>query len=141
MRYLLDTCTISELVKRGEPDQGVLEWLGQQEEERLFLSAITLGEIQAGISKLPEAPRRLQLATWLDADLRQRFSGRILAFDAEVALVWGTKRGELASKGVLLPVADSLIAATAIAHGMVVVTRNERDLRLCGAMTVNPWKG
>lgn len=139
MSYLLDTCVISELVKRGNPDSGVVGWLNQQDEDRLFLSSITLGEIQAGISKLPDSARRLELISWLDNDLRHRFASRILPVDLEVALVWGSKRGELARSGVTLPFADSLIAATAMAHGMTVVTRNVADLQRCGAMTLNPW--
>lgn len=139
MSYLLDTCVISELVKRGNPDSGVVGWLNQQDEDRLFLSSITLGEIQAGISKLPDSARRLELISWLDNDLRHRFASRILPVDLEVALVWGSKRGELARIGVTLPFADGLIAATAMAHGMTVVTRNVADLQRCGAMTLNPW--
>lgn len=139
MSYLLDTCVISELVKKAPPDAGVVAWLEQQNEDRLFLSAITIGEIQAGISKLPDSSRKTQLLSWLDNDLRRRFLDRILAIDLEVALVWGSKRGELSQIGVTLPFADSLIAATALAHGMTVVTRNVWDLQRCGAITLNPW--
>lgn len=91
MRYLLDTGLISELVRRGPPNAGVMAWLDQQDEDRLFLSAITLGEIQAGISKLPDSAHRLRLVTWLDQDLQRRFAGRILSFEADAALVWGTQ--------------------------------------------------
>jgi predicted nucleic acid-binding protein len=79
------------------------------------------------------------LATWIDVELPQRFPSRVLAVDSTVAQMWGVKRGESAARGVVLPPADAQIAATAIVHGMVVVTRNEVDLQRCGATTVNPW--
>ena len=138
MNYLLDTCVVSDLVKPA-PDVGLLAWLGHQTEENLFLSVITLGEFQAGISKLPDSSRKAMLTSWLNLDLMKRFSGRILAVDAEVAVTWGIKRGESAARGILLPFADAQIAATAIVHGMTVVTRNVTDLERCGAMTLNPW--
>lgn len=139
MNYLLDTCLISELVKKAFPNPGVVAWLNQQDEDRLFLSAITIGEIQAGISKLIDSARKTDLLSWLDNDLRRRFSNRILPIDLEVALVWGSKRGDASRNGVTLPFADSLIAATALAHGMTVVSRNASDLQRCGAMILNPW--
>ena len=138
MKYLLDTCVVSDLVKPA-PDVGLLAWLGHQTEENLFLSVISLGEIQAGISKLPDLSRKAMLTSWLNLDLMKRFSGRILAVDAEVAVAWGIKRGESAARGILLPFADAQIAATAIRHGMTVVTRNVTDLERGGAMTLNPW--
>lgn len=139
MRYVLDTCLVSDLLK-PVPNPGVVEWLSHQPEATLFLSVLTIGEIQAGISKLPDSPRKAMLASWLSNDLMQRFQGRILPIDADVALVWGVKRGEAAARGSVLPLADSQIAATAIVRGMTVVTRNVADLQRCGAMTLNPWR-
>lgn len=138
MNYLLDTCLVSELV-RSLPNEGVLAWLAAQAEERLFLSVVTLGEIQAGVSKLADSRRKAELMRWLNDDLRRRFHGRLAPVDDEVALIWGIKRGEAAAAGTTLPLADSLIAATAVAHGMTVVTRNTQDLKRCGAMTLDPW--
>jgi predicted nucleic acid-binding protein len=138
VNYLLDTCFVSELVKPS-PNQGAVDWLENQAEERLYLSVITLGELQAGVSKLADSPRKALLLRWLNDDLTQRFTGRLLPVGSEAALVWGIKRGEAAAGGQTLPLADSLIAATAIAHGMTVVTRNTGDLQRCGAMTLNPW--
>lgn len=114
-------------------------WLSHQPEPSLFLSVITLGEIQAGISKLPESSRKAMLASWVNNDLMQRFQGRILSVDTEVAVAWGIKRGEAAALGNVLPLADSQIAATAITRGMTVVTRNVADMQRCGALTLNPW--
>lgn len=138
MNYLLDTCVISELIE-PEADPGVTGWLGAQEEHRLYISVVTLGQIQAGISKLADSRRKLALVSWLNNDMTSRFSGRLLAVDAEVAIIWGTKRGRAAASGRTLPLADSLIAASAIARGMTVVTRNTYDFEQCGSMTLNPW--
>lgn len=138
MKYLLDTCFVSDMVK-PVPNPGVVEWLSRQPEATLFLSVVTLGEIQAGISKLPESRRQAMLTSWIANDLMQRFQGRILPVDTEVALVWGIKRGETAARGEVLPLADSQIAATAIVRGLTVVTRNVADIQRCGALTLNPW--
>lgn len=138
MKYLLDTCFVSDLVK-PTPNPGVIAWLAHQPEPALFLSVVTLGEIQAGISKLPESSRKAMLMSWVNNDLIQRFQGRILPIDTEVALTWGIKRGEAAAVGRVLPLADSQIAATAIVRGLTVVTHNVADLLQCGALTLNPW--
>jgi predicted nucleic acid-binding protein len=138
LNYLLDTCLISELVKPA-PNPGVLDWLDAQPEERIFLSVVTLGEIQAGISKLVDSRRKLALMSWLENELLPRFAHRLLPVSPDVALLWGKKRGDAAVSGATLPLADSLIAATAMSHGMTVVTRNTSDLQRCGALTLNPW--
>lgn len=138
MKYVLDTCLVSDLAK-PTPNPGVVAWLSHQPEANLYLSVVTLGEIQSSISKMPDSPRKSVLASWVSNDLLQRFKGRMLHVDRDVALVWGTKRGESAARGKVLPLADSQIAATAIVHGMTVVTRNVADFQLCEAMTLNPW--
>ena len=138
MSYLLDTCLISELVKPS-PNQGVLDWLNGQLEERIFLSVVTIGEIQAGISKLAESRRKIDLMTWLENQMLPRFERRVLPVSPDIAMLWGKKHGEAAARGTTLPLADSFIAATAMTHGMTVVTRNTADLERCGALTLNPW--
>lgn len=138
MKYLLDTCLISELVKR-EPNPAVMSWLDEQDEQKLFLSVLNLGELQKGISKLPDGARKSELQAWVALDLVERFTGRILEIDLETALCWGRLQGEAEQAGVKLPVMDSLIAATANEHGLVVVTRNVRDIERCGATVCNPW--
>lgn len=138
MKYLLDTCLISELVKK-EPNPSVVAWLDEQDEQKLFLSVLNLGELQKGISKLPESTRKSELQAWIALDLVERFDGRIIEVDLETALCWGRIQGETEQTGVKLPVMDSLIAATAAAHGLVVVTRNVRDMERCGATVCNPW--
>lgn len=138
MKFCLDTCLISELVKK-EPNAAVVRWLDRQDEARLFLSVLTLGELQKGISKLPAGSKRDALQTWVEHDLVERFAGRILAIDQETALAWGRLQGEAEQRGERLPVMDSLIAATALAHGLVVVTRNTKDIERCQVKVCDPW--
>lgn len=139
MKYLLDTCLISELVKK-EPNPAVVSWLDNQEEQTLFLSVLNLGELQKGISKLPDCVKKDELQSWVTLDLVERFAGRIIDIDLETALRWGIVLGEAEQRGEKLPVMDALIAATATAHGLVVVTRNVRDMERCGARVCNPWE-
>jgi len=139
VKYLLDTCLISELVKK-EPNPGVVNWLDEQDELTLFLSVLNLGELQKGISKLPDGTKKDELQAWIGLDLVERFSGRTLDIDLETALFWGRIQGEAERAGEKLPVMDSLIAATVAAHGLVVVTRNVRDMERCGVRACNPWE-
>lgn len=139
MKYLLDTNVISELIKK-EPHPGVLRWINQRSEDTLFLSAITLGELQKGISKLRDTVRIGRLQDWVDQDLAERFKNRILPIDSEVALTWGRLQGNAEQTGSPLPAMDSLIAATALTHHLVVVTRNVKDLERCQAQVFNPWQ-
>jgi len=138
MKYLLDTCLVSELVKK-DPNPAVVSWLDEQDEQKLFLSVLNLGELQKGISKLPDGAKKEELQAWVALDLVERFTGRILELDLETALCWGRIQGEAEQAGEKLPVMDSLIAATAKAHGLVVVTRNVRDIERCGVKVCNPW--
>jgi toxin FitB len=138
VKYLLDTCLISELVKK-EPNPAVVNWLDEQDEQTLFLSVLNLGELQKGISKLPDGSKKNELQAWVALDLVERFTGRILEIDLETALCWGRLQGEAEQAGVKLPVMDSLIAATASAHGLIVVTRNVRDIERCRVRVFNPW--
>ncbi len=138
MKYLLDTCLISELVKKV-PHPAVVSWLDEQEEQSLFLSVLTIGELQKGISKLPVGARKDELQSWVEHDLTLRFTGRIIEIELEAMLIWGRLQGESERKGESLPVMDSLIAATAKAHGLVVVTRNVKDIERCKARICNPW--
>lgn len=139
MKYLLDTCLISELVKKS-PNASVLGWLDKQDEDQLYLSALTIGEFQKGISKLADARKKEELQIWLSSDLGSRFERRILNIDTEVAVRWGELIGEAERRGKRLPVIDSLIAATAAVHNLTVVTRNTGDLEECAVRVLNPWK-
>ena len=138
MSYLIDTCVISELVSR-QPNQQVITWIDQVDDQLVFLSVITVGEIKRGIEKLPESQRKNRLDDWLNGDLLIRFDDRIVAIDLPVMLTWGTLVASLESLGRSLPAIDSLIAAIALHHDLQLVTRNEKDFAGAGLTIVNPW--
>ena len=137
--FLLDTNTVSELVS-VKPNQRVAEWLEASDENQLYLSVMTLGEIRQGVAALPQSKKRTLLETWLEVDLQSRFAGRILPVDREVADRWGWLMAESQGKGMTLPVVDCLLAATALQHNLIVVTRNVSDFGLTGLSVVNPWE-
>lgn len=139
MKYLLATCVLSEVV-RPRPNRGVIAWMESSNEDALFLSVLTLGEIQKGIEKLAVSKRRNALQTWLDRDLRNRFAGRILEIDADVALTWARVQATLERQGAPIPTIDGLLCATALAHNLTVVTRNTADFQPSGASTYDPWQ-
>lgn len=138
MSYLLDTCVISELVKL-KPNRNVVTWLRSCPEEETYLSTITIGEIQKGISKLTESKKKAELQRWLDNDLIRRFDRRIIGIDQDVAKRWGVLVAQSETTGRKIPVIDSLIAATGLVRNMVVVTRNTADIAVSGVITYNPW--
>lgn len=139
MSFVLDTSVISELVKKV-PHEGVVSWLSRQDEESLYLSVLTLGELEKGISKLRASAHRDRLRTWLTRDLAARFADRLLPIDVAVAARWGMLAANAEKRGTPLPVIDSLIAATAMEHGFSVVTRNVTDFERCGVACVDPWQ-
>lgn len=139
MKYLLDTCVISECIKPA-PSKKVLSWLEACDESTLFLSVLTMGEIQRGITKLKNGKRKTQIQHWLDVHLRARFSERILSIDQDVAQTWGRIQGETERHGIPLPTIDGLLAATALTHNLVFVTRNVKDVRPTPVAVLNPWK-
>jgi len=117
----------------------VTRWLREMPEDSLYLSVLTLGELQKGVAKLIDARRREKLGRWIEEELRTRFSQRVLPICAEVAERWGRIAGEAERRGETLPVIDALLAATALEHELVVVTRNTRDIARAGADVQNPW--
>ena len=138
MKYLLDTCVVSELVKE-EPHPAVIRWLDECDENAIYLSVITIGELMKGIAKLADGDRKETLQSWISNDLAVRFERRILEIDTEAAWAWGMMLGEAERRGEKLPVVDSLIAATANVHDLIVVTRNEQDMARCRVKVFNPW--
>lgn len=138
MNFLLDTNVLSE-VRRPEPDHRVLRWLHEVDEDRTFISVISLAEIRKGVRLLPEGRRRDALAAWLSQDLPDRFSGRILVVDTPVSLQWGDLVADCRRKGTALSILDAFLAATAIVHDLRLVTRNLRDFASLGIETLNPW--
>ena len=138
-QYLLDTCVLSEFVK-PKPERKVIDWLNSVDLEAVFLSAITVGEIQFGISNRPPSNRRTELEVWLNEALPQQFGGRILALDVDTFVKWGKMTADQKRKGEAQCVMDSLITATALEHKMVLVTRNVDDFKVSGLSVFNPWE-
>lgn len=136
MSYLLDTNVLSEL-RRKTPDARVVRWFSQRPAGTLYLSVLTLGEIRKGIEMLADQRRRLALMDWLDIELPAFFSGRVLDIDTAVADRWGRI---VAHAGRPLPSIDSLLIATAVQHGMTLVSRNLRDVEGLGAPVLSPWQ-
>lgn len=139
MKYLLDTCAISETI-RPRPDQNFLDWFCVQEEKNLFLSLITLGELYKGAFKVQDIKRQEALLIWINSNLKSRFRNRIIPFSDAVMATWGKLNGENEKNGKKLSVIDSLIAATAINHELIVVTRNEKDFFGSALKLFNPWQ-
>ena len=127
---------LSEVV-RPAPEAAVLTWLDKNRVG--FLSALTIGELQKGIESLPEGIKRRQLRAWLEKKVFPEFFERILPIDLEIALGWGNLQAELQATGAKLPVVDGLLAATALAHRLTLVTRNSKDFARTGVQIVNPW--
>jgi predicted nucleic acid-binding protein len=137
--FLLDTVALSDGLKK-QPNRGLLKWLAAVEDDDLYISALTVAELQKGIAKLSSHdPRRLQLERWLVFELLPRFGRRVLTFDAETARHWGNMVAAAAGRGSVLSIVDSQIAATASLNSLKVVTRNERDFVASGVGTLNPW--
>lgn len=135
MRYLLDTNVVSEAVKR-RPAPQVRAWLEQAPASGLYLSVVSLGELRQGIEAAEPGAWRDKLDRWLSVELPQGFTGRILDVDPAVADLWGRL---MAAAPRTPAVADALIAATALRHGLAVVTRNTQDFQFPGLRSVNPW--
>jgi toxin FitB len=139
MNYLLDTCVLSEFTRR-QPEQKVLEWLEKIPEEKLYLSVITIGEVQHGIERLPSSQRKTELLLWLNNALIERFEGRILALDTATMLVWATLTAQMERAGRPTGSMDGLMVATALRHQMIIATRNTSDFLPCGVQVINPWE-
>ena len=135
MSYLVDTNVLSEL-RRRDPHPGVVAWVAERPATTLHISVLTLGEIRKGIEALGGSERKLRLLDWLETDLPAFFAGRILPVDDSVADRWGRL---LAAAGRPLPAIDSLLAATALTHGLALVTRNVDDFPHIGLEVINPW--
>jgi predicted nucleic acid-binding protein len=136
--FLLDTNVPSELT-RPRSDPHVEKWLDDANDDELYLSVISLGEMLKGVTVLPEGKRREGLQRWLDGTLRPWFQGRILPISDAIAERWGVLAGECQLKGRPLKLADGLIAATALEHDLAVVTRNVRDFTGLGVGVIDPW--
>jgi len=138
MKYLLDTCVISELIK-PKADKNVISWIKNQNEDSLYLSVLTFGEIEKGIEKSPDEVRKRKLKLWVEEDLKKRFEGRIIPVNMDVSVKWGTIQGKAELLGKPLPAIDGLIAVSGLVHNCIVVTRNVSDMEQSTVELLNPW--
>lgn len=139
MKYLLDTCVISELVAK-QPNPNMLGWIDTIDADSVYISVITVGEITKGIEKLPNSKRRQELSDWLENELLIRFQDNLIELDVNILIQWGKLNARLEISGQRAPAIDSLIAATALEHELILVTRNESDFVETGVEILNPWK-
>ena len=137
MSFLLDTNVVSEWT-RPRPNPGVIEWLAQADEDRVFISVITLAELRHGVERLPAGKRRSQLDEWLREALPLRFEKRVLAVDEAVGDACGRVVSHREGIGRPIQAMDALIAATAKVHHLTVVTRNVDDFKP-SVDAINPW--
>jgi toxin FitB len=137
--FLLDTNIPSELI-RVKPEPAVAQWVHAADDTELYLSVVSIGEICKGFTVHPEEHRRTHLRRWLDDVLRPWFEGRILPVTEAIAERWGILDGQCQLKGVTLNAPDGLIAATALEHGLTIVTRNVKDFASLGIVIFNPWE-
>lgn len=138
MSYLLDTNIVSEWVK-PRPEPKVVNWLADIDEDRVFLSVVTLAELRHGVERLSVSRRRTRLDEWLRHDLPARFEGRVLPMDETIAAAWGVIVARREAKGRPIGVMDAWIAATAETHELTLVTRNAADFRDAVSAVLDPW--
>ena len=138
MRTLVDTCVLSEVQRRhGNPQvRARLEAIDQAD---LYLSVLTLGELKKGIEKLRASRKKRSLTDWFD-QLTLHSPRRILPVDHETAVIWGEVAAKCERKGRAIPAVDGLIAATALRHGLHLMTRNTADFEPTGVLLINPWE-
>ncbi len=139
MNYLLDTCVLSEYTRR-QPNAKVIRWIEGIDEEKFFLSAITIGEIYHGLERLPESRRKTELITWINNELIARFAQRVLSLDAQTMFLRGSLVARMENTGHPMSLMDSLIVASAFQHNLIIVTRNVNDFLPCGIQVTNPWE-
>ena len=137
MRFLLDTNAVSEWVK-PRPNPGLIRWMEAADEDRIFISVVSLAELRYGVERMPTGRRRSRLEQWLRHELPLRFESRILPVDTAVAEAWGKTVSRSESAGRPIGVMDGFLAATAEIHQLTLVTRNVSDFSLLKAV-LNPW--
>lgn len=138
MNYLLDTNVVSEWTK-PRPNPGVVTWLAQADEDRVFLSVITLAELRHGVERMADGVRKARLDAWLTDELPLRFEGRVLTVDAAAADTWGRLLARVQAAGRPVGAMDAFLAAIAERHALTLVTRNVADLKPFGLPVLNPW--
>jgi predicted nucleic acid-binding protein len=135
LSYLIDTNVLSEL-RRRDPHVNLVRWLADRPSSALYLSVLTLGALRKGIEVLDEGERKRRLIDWMEVDLPAYFSGRILSVNVAVSDRWGRLMAQ--AKRPLLAI-DGLLAATALVHGLTLVTRNVKDFDHPGLTVLDPW--
>jgi predicted nucleic acid-binding protein len=138
VNFLLDTNLVSEWIK-PRPDPGVVGWLADVDEDRVFISVVTLAELRHGIERLAMGLRRKRLNEWIENELLSRFDERILAIDVATAEAWGGIVAHREGLGRPIGTMDAFIAATAQVHKLTLATRNQTDFELSVGAIVNPW--
>ena len=137
MSFLLDTNAVSEWVK-PRPNPGLIGWMESADEDRIFISVVSLAELGYGVERMATGRRRSRLEQWLRHELPLRFESRILPVDTEVAEAWGKIVSRSEAAGRPIGAMDAFLAATAETHQMTLVTHNVSDFRLLKAV-LNPW--
>lgn len=136
---LLDTNVLSEPLRRA-PEPRVIAWIDAQPMETLFLSAVTVAELRAGVALLPAGKRRLGLQENLEKRVLPLFAGRVLPFDLACTQAYATLMARARSAGLAVATADGYIAAIAAANGFAVATRDTKPFEAAGAAVINPWQ-
>jgi toxin FitB len=137
MSFLLDTNAVSEWVK-PRPNPGLIAWMESTDEDRIFISVVSLAELRYGVERMPAGRRRSHLEQWLHHELPLRFESRILPVDIQVAEAWGKTVSRSEAAGRPIGAMDAFLAATAEARQLTLVTRNISDFSLLKAV-LNPW--
>jgi len=138
LKYLIDTCVISEL-RKPEPNNSVVKFLRSIDESEIYLSSMTLGEVHRGIQKLPQSKKRTELLLWVGS-IEQQFEDKILSFNKEVSIFWGQLMARLESEGNRMSAFDSIICATSLYNNCCIITRNVKDFEKSGIEIINPWE-
>jgi predicted nucleic acid-binding protein len=138
VNFLLDTTVVSEWMK-PRPDSGVIRWLAEVDEDRVYLSVITLAELRYGIERLSSGARKTRLESWLREELPLRFESRVLIIETAIADAWGRVVSRCSAAGKPIGVMDAFFAATAEVHALTLVTRNVSDFVASGVSLFNPW--
>ena len=139
MKYILDTCVISEFIKL-RPNPKVISWIANMDFDDLNISVITFGEIWKGIANLQESPRKKELVNWFEKDVVDFYYDRALIIDYSIMIIWSELYSKLEQSKKLIPVVDLFIASTAINYNHILVTRNTKDFLNSGCKLFNPWE-
>ena len=138
MKVLLDTCVLSEL-RRSDGNPRVRATVESYRDSDLFISVLTLGEIIKGIVLLAPGKKKEGLQKWVQG-IEQNYADRVLPIDSETSRIWGEITAQARRQGIIVPTVDGLIAATALCHGLHLMTRNTSDFTATGVLLTDPWE-